>query len=123
MSIVTMWWTGKAWPWLKTHWLWLAGGVGAVAALALVKRRPIEVVAPALAEADKKANEINNAADAAISSALAAEQARLKAIADSHSLDVKNLTADQRDRLPELVSDPEALNSFLLEVGKQARDS
>ncbi len=122
MLVLTTWWTTKAWPWLKKNWVLLAGALGGLVAFIFWGRKEIDVVAPALVAATEKANEINAKADEAMVRAQTAERERLQAIVDQHSIDVKQLTADQRERLPGLVSDSTELNAFLLEVGKQARE-
>jgi len=113
------------WTWLKKYWKWLLFPVGIVlyvlGRLAGSRKRPTEVVAPALSEAVKTQQEATSKANSEKAAAKKAMEAEVAQIEAEHADTVAKLTRAQRDEAEKLKEDPEALNQYLLDVGKSLR--
>lgn len=117
-----MTWYAKAWEWTKTNWMWLLFPIGI--ALYLVGRASggtTTVVSPASLLVRDSIAKNDAAAEAAKVRAAEALAARLKEIEAKHAATLEVLTLAQEAKVEELRSDPEALNAFLLSVGKDIR--
>lgn len=118
-----IWWTTKAWPWLKENWQWVLFPVGLLMLLAqLVPRRLVTidptVKADGRAAAEKAKRDADAVAekatrDAALVAEQAALRARLEAVRAEHQKKLKKLTDTQMQQAAALEEDPEALNAWL----------
>lgn len=119
-------WSGlkKVWLWLKKYWMWLLFPVGIVVFFLgrWTKSKPPDVVVPELlGAADKKLEEDAKAREAA--ERAKAERDRMRdEVLREHYRTIERLSEKQQDKVDELVDDPEALNEFLLSVGREMRD-
>lgn len=103
-----------------THWQIALGAIVALAGFIFLGRNKLQVVAPALEGADEKKAEIELDAANKIKAVDLDTAAHLQAITTEHAAVIEKLNEEQRAKVQEL-QDPEKLNSFLLEVGKQQR--
>jgi copper(I)-binding protein len=119
---MTLWWTTKAFPWLQKNWQWVLLPVGILMFVARAfLGQKIEVVASQLSAADAAVKKAQDQATAIINVAEVKREARLAEVQKEHAEVIKILTDQQKDDMAELMSDPEVLNNYLLEVGKRAR--
>ena len=117
------WWRSAAWPWLKKNW-WLVVlfPIGVLAVINKVFRPHTSVVTSELLEAESTRHEVEEAAREARELALEQKTARIIEVQEEHAAVVAELTEDQASKAGALLDDPEALNSYLLQVGKDVRD-
>lgn len=117
------WWAGKAWPWLKKNWQWVLVPIGVLLfATKLLGGRRTTVVASELTGAAEVEREAEAVANREKAEATKRRLTRLRVVKEEHAEAVKVLTKEQAARVDELLEDPEGLNSYLLDVGKQVRD-
>ena len=118
-------WLKRSWSWLKKYWKWLLFPVGialyVVGRLAGSRGRPVEVASPALTEAEKVRQEATSKADSEKAEAARGRDEEIRGIEAEHAQTLAKLTREQRDEMEELQGDPEALNAFLIGVGKELR--
>ena len=111
----------KAWEWLKKNWMWVLLPVGLLLLVfGVLKPRP-KVIGSQLHDAAVAANKARAEADKRAAEAAAARDAEVKRIEAEHAESIKKLTDSQKKTVEELRTDPEALNKYLLDVGKQIR--
>lgn len=110
----------KAWEWLKRNWMWVLLPVGILLLLLGIKPRP-KVVGSQLHGAADAANKARAEAERKAAEAQAARDAEVKRIEAEHAESIKKLTDAQKKTVEELRTDPEKLNEYLLNVGKQIR--
>lgn len=116
------WLTTKAWPWVKKHWEVVLTALGAIAGFIFLGQKKMVVVAPELVGAGAKEHEINEAAAKKEEAAKVELDKHITAIEAAHSEVISALTDDQKKSVEQLRSNPEELNSFLLNVGKKMRE-
>lgn len=117
-------WYLKAWLWLKKNWKWLLLPVGIV--LFLVgrvskKTRKIEVVSPELVGAGEEKGKLLVELSDEITIVEKEKVEKLQKIEKEHAETVKKLTEDQKKEADSLREDPDALQEYLLQVGKDVR--
>lgn len=112
----------RGWVWVKAHWKWVVAAVGALAGFVLLGRNKLTVVAPALVGADDKKRQIEAEVTKEIDAVEADRLQQLDAVHAAHAEVVATLNLQQQAKVAELSSDPQALNSFLLSVGKKQRE-
>ena len=121
---MTLWWTLKAWPWLKKHWKWFVL-FPAMLVVWLAGRRSGEVtVVDKREESDgarERKEELEAKADKAKDEARKEARRRTQEVMTKHLETVEKLDKEQRAKVNDLIDDPEELNSFLLQVGKDMR--
>lgn len=111
------------WNWVKRYWKWLLFPIGILLFLLgrFTIKKPTPVIAPELVRASE---EEKKAREEAEKRALAAElerERKLLEINAKHEETLKKMTDEQKHKAKELEAQPEKLNEFLLEVGKQIR--
>ena len=119
-----MTWLAKAWNWLKENWKAVLFGIltlGVGLAVGKVLRKPQKVVNPELVGADKTKRQAQAEENKARLEAAKKRAERLVSIEEKHEQTVKKLTDEQRANADELKDDPEKLNEYLFQVGKEIR--
>lgn len=113
----------KVWAWLKKYWKWLLFPVGILLGILsmLGRKRIFNVVSPELVEAEKVREEAEEDKRQRIEELEQERSERLEEIERVHADTVSKLTDEQKKRVEELREDPDELNDFLLEVGKDIR--
>ncbi len=116
-------WLKRVWLWLKKYWMWLLLPVGVVVFLVgrFTSRKPPDVVAPELLGAADKKLEEDEKAEREREEAKTKLVERVAEVKREHQEVIEKLDDKQKGRVEELLEDPEELNSFLLEVGKEVR--
>ena len=114
----------KVWAWVKRYWRYLLFPVGIVLGIVsmLASRREVVVTSPSeVTEAEKE--RLLAAAEAhAKKAALEKERAaKVKEIEQAYRDTLDRLTEEQKGQVEELREDPDKLNEFLLQVGKDIR--
>jgi flagellar biosynthesis component FlhA len=114
----------KVLAWVKKYWKWLLFPIGVLLFFLgkLTARRPPDVVAPELVEADKKAEEASREAERKRIEAALERDMVVSELKKEHAEIVSKLTNEQQEKVKEFEKNPAALNRFLLDVGKSARD-
>jgi hypothetical protein len=116
-------WLVKAWAWLKANWKWLLFPVGLL--LLLVGRasakREVTVVSPGLVEHEEVEKKLDEEAAAKKQAADEKAQQQLSGIEASRSATVASETQKQMDAAAAVRDDPDALNDYLKNVGKDMR--
>ncbi len=117
-------WLLKAWGWLKKYWMWLLFPVGVLLFVLgkLSVRKPSAVVAPEVFGAAEERRRAQEEADRKVEVAEEERERKLEEIRSRHSGLIKELTHEQEQKAEELISDPDALNDYLMDVGTQVRD-
>jgi hypothetical protein len=114
----------RVWVWLKANWRWLLFPAGLLVFLAgwLTRSRSTPVVvSPALQEAAQAAARAGEEADRQAAGAARVRDERVRQIEVEHAEALKKLTDAERAQVRELQDDPEKLNQFLVDVGRQTR--
>jgi hypothetical protein len=116
------WWTLKALPWLKKYWKWLLFPIGILIFIAgyVVRPKP-KVLSSELHGAGDTKREADDKAAEKTDEARAKRDERLAEVEKDHAKTVAKLTRKQRDQLEELREDPDKVNDFLLQVGREIR--
>lgn len=116
-------WLLTAWRWLKKYWMWLLFPVGIFVFIVgrLTARRLPDVVAPEIVEAEENRRRAQEEADRQVEEAEAEREQKLDEIREEHAETVSKLTEAQKEKAAELVDDPEKLNEFLTNVGREVR--
>lgn len=117
-----MWFT-LIWKWLKKYWKWLLFPVGIALFILgrITTRKPPNVIAPELIEADRQRRRLQEEADRKVFEAALERERKLDELRKEHEAVLRELTDEQREKVKELEADPEKLNDFLLDVGRQIR--
>lgn len=113
------------WFWIKTHWKPLLLGISTLGVGLLVGRllrKPPEVVAPALVEADEVRENAQLEENREVARAKKELDDEVQRVIEEHAGSVDRLTDAQRSKVDELKADPEALNDYLLQVGRDIRN-
>lgn len=119
-------WLPLAWAWLKKNWKVVLLGVftfGVSFLIGRALRKPTKVVAPALVGAAEVKEEAEGKAEKQLEEAAGERDKAVAKVELEHKATIEKLTKEQEEKLPELRGDPEKLNSFLLDVGKEMRSS
>ena len=113
----------KVWSWIKKYWKWLLFPIGVLAFFIgrATAKRNFTVVNPELHEADKKAREAQKEADREAGEAKTEKDEKVSELKKEHAETLEKLTDEQKERVEELEDEPDALNEFLLGVGKDIR--
>lgn len=109
-----------AWEWLKKNWKWVLFPVGILLAILGFRRKP-DVLAPSLVEADGVLEREDTKADIVKAQALADRDKKITEVTQKHDAVISKLTEEQRKEADSLQEDPEKLNAFLLDVGRDQR--
>lgn len=113
------------WAWFKKNWKTVLLGVctlGVGLLFGRLFRKPPVVVAPELVEAEEVASDAADKRDAEIAEAKQELDAEVAKVLEEHAKGVNELSAEQQQRVSELAGDPDALNAYLIQVGKDLRD-
>lgn len=116
-------WLTIAWSWLKKYWMWLLFPIGILIFILgkiSVCKSP-DVVAPELVGAEEERRKAQEGADRQVFIATKEREKKLDEIRKEHEQVIKDLTDEQRGQVKELEEDPDKLNDFLLDVGRQIR--
>ena len=116
----TRWWSVKALPWLAKNWQWILLPIGILLAISKLKSRPPEVVTSELVGAGETIVKANAEATQQVEAAAKSKDAEIQDIKEGRAEAVKQLSDEQKAKVHDLESSPEALNSFLKGVGKSA---
>ena len=117
-----------AWPWLKKNWLYVL--FFPVVLLAVIvsflegKNRGKVVVVDKREEsdaADEFAKKVEERKSAAIDELEQRRAEQVELVVKEHVDTINQMTEEQRAKVDELLDDPEALHSYLLDVGRRAR--
>lgn len=109
------------WVWLKKYWKYLLFPVGILLGLLAMRRRKVNVVAPELLGAEENRRKVEKEAAKQLKKAEKDRRQKTDDIEKEHAVTIQKLTQEQREKLKELREDPDELNSFLLQVGKDIR--
>lgn len=124
MSHFWLWWLTTGWPWLKKNWMWVLLFPVALLAFLFGRDRGKVVVVDERRESDaardfeRKVEERRQAAVGELDRQLVE---RTGAVVQEHREELNKLTEEQRAAAEELLGDPDALRSYLLQVGSRAR--
>jgi hypothetical protein len=115
---------GKAWEWFKKNWMWVILFPVALAAYLFGRDHGEVTVLTDDTESDAAKKRIEDI-DKQVAEERAEETVKLwkrtRAVIEEHRETVDNLTEEQDKEVDELLKDPDALNEYLLEVGRKAR--
>ena len=114
----------KVWAWIKKYWKYLLFPVGIVLGILAVifKRKDLgKVVAPKEVETEGERDTANAEAKKKAEDAAKAKKKAIQHIVMEHADTIGELTQEQLEKVGELEGDPDALNEFLLGVGKEIR--
>lgn len=114
----------KVWGWLKKYWKYLLFPVGIVLGIlgVLAKRKDLgDIVAPKEVETEEERDEANAEATRLSEQAKIVRDAKVEFLKREHAETIEELTDKQKAQVDELEEDPDALNEFLLGVGKEIR--
>ena len=116
-------WLTKAWEWTKKNWKWLLFPIGVTLfLLGKVSQRSLPpVLAPELVGAEEERIKANEEAEEEKVEAKVEKEKKIEAVEKEHAETIKALTDEQAEKVVELKDDPEKLNSFLLDVGRDVR--
>jgi Sec-independent protein translocase protein TatA len=114
-------WAFKAWGWLKKNWQWVLLPVGLLLLLSRLRPRAPEVVSSSLIGAGETQRAAEQRADEQVEEARAELDEKVEQAAQEHQSQVRSLVEKQKDDAAELAEDPQRLNAFLLNVGKETR--
>jgi hypothetical protein len=114
----------KAWAWTKKNWQWLLLPIGII--LYLVGRAGGDKVVisgqtQTLHDADEAAKTERDKAQAEKERLEAAKNKKVAEVLQEHDATLKKLTDEQKDEMSDLLKDPQELNEYLLQVGKEIR--
>jgi len=126
-----LWWlavkkgAASAWAWLKKYWVWVVGLLGGLVLFLAGRftRKAPDVIAPELLGHVNKKIEVDEEAERKKEEAKAKLVERVSEIKRDHDETIEHLDDKQKERMDELLEDPDDLNSFLLEVGKSVREN
>lgn len=110
----------KAWTWVKANWKWILFPVGLLL-LFLALNRKKTVGSTSLLEAGEVKDDAREEANKRIEEAGQEREKKIQQIEEDHADTIAKLTEAQKGRVEELRGDPDELNSFLLNVGKEIR--
>jgi len=123
MASMKLWWTTKAWPWLKENWQWVLFPIGILMLIAKVLPRGVVTIDPTAKADDRAAEEKakrdadataeKTRRDAELVAEQAALRARLEVVRLEHQKKLRKLTDAQMQQAAALEEDPEALNAWL----------
>lgn len=119
-----MLWLSKVWRWLRDNWKTVLLGVATLGIGLLVGRtlrKPQVVVNPELIDADNTRREAQKEEDARREEAARERKDAILHIEQVHADTLSNLTEKQRGKVEELRNDPDKLNEYLLNIGKEIR--
>ncbi len=117
-------WLAKVWVWLKANWKAVLLGITTLGLGLLVGkalRKSQKVVNPELVGADKTKREAQAEEDSKRIAAAKERAEKLVEIEVDHADTINELTDKQRSEVDELKADPDKLNEYLLNVGKEIR--
>ena len=123
--VAWLWLKNTAWPWFKENWMWVILFPIALVIYLTGRSHGEVVVVNDDHESDaskKKIEEVETRAAAEKVKEKAELWEKTKKVIEEHRETVDKLTDEQDKQVDELLQDPEALNAYLLNVGKQARD-
>mgnify|MGYP001244304738 FL=1 len=114
----------KAWEWLKKYWMWVLFPIGLLVlgakGLALLKR-PAPVLPPELVGASQTAESERRIAEQRAREAETARAQKITQVEAEHLDVIRKLDEEQYKKVEELRDDPDKLNEYLLQVGKDMR--
>ena len=116
-------WLTKAWGWIKKYWKWLLPPLGVLIWILgrLTASKTVQVVAPELVGAEEVKEKANQQAKVDLGKAAAQKDAQVKVLEEKHSEAIASLTEGQKKQYEDIKNDPDAVNSFLTDVGKSIR--
>ena len=118
------WLKTKAWPWFKKYWMWVILFPIALVAYLLGRDHGEVKVINDDHESDaakKKIEDIEALVEEEKEEAKVELLEKSKKVIEEHKETLAELTEEQNDQVDELLEDPDALNDYLLDVGKRAR--
>lgn len=112
-----------AWAWVKKNWKWLLFPIGILLFVIgkVSAKKSYRVINPELVDAEKTKRKAREESEAKNLEAKKERDKRLAEVVEAHDTKLQNLTAEQNEKVDELRDDPERLNEYLLEVGKDIR--
>lgn len=126
LFLLTLWgWLKSAWGWTKRNWQWIILPVGILIFLfgrASKPSRKIEVVSSKLHGADVKKEDIRKELEEKLGELDEEKAEKIEEVVKGHKETIEGLTDDQKDEADDLLGDPDALNDYLLDVGRSVRD-
>jgi len=114
----------RIWAWVKRYWQYLLFPVGIVVGIiSMLSRRtgPISPSPSELDEAEKEKEVIEEEARRQTEEAEKERAAKVEEVKKAHKETIDRLTKEQEEKVGELLSDPQALNDFLLSVDQDLR--
>ncbi len=115
---------GKTWAWIKAHWQWLLVPVGAVLWLIgrlMTRREPAQVVESEYVKHLDVKEKIDAQAVAQREAAAVAAREKLAGIEAGHASQTASVRQEAVADVDTIREDPEAVNDWLLKVGKDMR--
>jgi len=126
LFLLPVWgWLKSAWAWTKRNWQWIILPVGILIFLFGRSSKPtrkIEVVASNLHKADAKKEDIRKELEEKLGELDEEKAEKIEEVVKEHQKTIEGLTDDQKDEADDLLGDPDALNDYLLDVGRSVRD-
>jgi hypothetical protein len=116
-------WLSTAWAWIKKNWKWLLFPIG-ILLFVLGKassKKNFTVVNPELTGAEQEKLKAREEAEAKIQDAKEKRRVGVAKVEQEHAETIDKLTDEQLARAAELKDDPEELNTYLLDIGKEIR--
>jgi hypothetical protein len=117
-------WYVRAWAWLKKNWKAVLLGVSTLGVGLLVGRvlkKPQVVVNPELVEAEEVRRQADEELEKKTRDAALERDRQFAEVIKEHEDTVAQLTDQQKAAVQDLEDDPQALNDYLLEVGRGVR--
>lgn len=115
-------WLHRVWRWLKANWLWVFFPLTVLWLALRVQRRdsylPDDPSAPTPEETQRQ---IKEEIDRKIEDLEKDKQEEVRRIVEAHDDAIEELTEEQQAEVSSLLSNPSALNDYLLDVGRKVR--
>lgn len=114
----------KVWLWLKKYWKWLIFPIGILVFVLgrLTSRKLPAVIAPELLGAAEVKEKADRQAVVELRKLDDERQTKVKEIEERHSEVISKLTDDQKKKYEAIKADPNEVNNFLLDIGKDIRN-
>lgn len=124
LATIGLWWSGRAWPWLRKNWYWVVFFPVMLFIYILGRGHGRVVVVDKREESDaarKFEEEVEAKKKKAIDAAEKERVEKTEEVVRTHVDTIQRLTEEQKAEADALLDDPSALNDYLSAVGSRAR--